>query len=59
MALEHPLTALFEFATNEQVSKSVVKAITEGGKGTLDCVVQPAKGYAVPPSFLSFSRPFP
>jgi hypothetical protein len=56
MALEHPLTALLEFARNEQVSKSVVKALKEGGKETLDRVVQPAKGYAVRPSFLSFSR---
>ncbi|KAJ7788647.1 hypothetical protein B0H14DRAFT_2947627 [Mycena olivaceomarginata] len=36
MALEHPLTALLEFATNEQVSKSVFKALGEGGKETLD-----------------------
>ncbi|KAJ7735069.1 hypothetical protein B0H14DRAFT_2639272 [Mycena olivaceomarginata] len=41
MALKHPLTALLEFATNEQVSKSVVK---EGGKETLDRGVQPVKG---------------
>ncbi|KAJ7711936.1 hypothetical protein B0H14DRAFT_2414461, partial [Mycena olivaceomarginata] len=56
MALEDPLTALLEFTTNEQVNQSVVKALKEGGKETLDRGVQPAKGYAVPPSFLSFSR---
>ncbi|KAJ7333977.1 hypothetical protein DFH08DRAFT_965746 [Mycena albidolilacea] len=44
MALEHPLTALLEFATNERVRKSVVKALKEGGKETLDRVAQPAKG---------------
>ncbi|KAK7028650.1 hypothetical protein R3P38DRAFT_3354402 [Favolaschia claudopus] len=50
MALDHLLTGLLEFATNEQGSKSVVKALKEGGKETLDRVVQrmcePAKGYA-------------
>ncbi|KAK7002347.1 armadillo-type protein [Favolaschia claudopus] len=48
MALEHLLTGLLEFATNEQGSKSVVKALKEGGKETLDRVVgrmcEPAKG---------------
>ncbi|KAF7341853.1 ARM repeat-containing protein [Mycena sanguinolenta] len=48
MALDHLLTGLLEFATNEQGSKSVVKALKEGGKETLDRVVQrmcePAKG---------------
>jgi ABC-type proline/glycine betaine transport system ATPase subunit len=59
MALEHLLSGLLEFATNEQGSKSVVKALKEGGKETLDRVVQrmcePAKGYVVvhsSPSFL-------
>jgi ABC-type proline/glycine betaine transport system ATPase subunit len=51
MALEHLLSGLLEFATNEQGSKSVVKALKEGGKETLDRVVQrmcePAKGYVV------------
>jgi ABC-type proline/glycine betaine transport system ATPase subunit len=60
MALEHLLTGLLEFATNEQGSKSVITALKEGGKETLDRVVQrmcePAKGYVVLPSFLSFSR---
>ncbi|KAJ6506802.1 hypothetical protein C8R45DRAFT_1176112 [Mycena sanguinolenta] len=48
MALDHLLTGLLEFATNEQGNKSVVKALKEGGKETLDRVVQrmcePAKG---------------
>ncbi|KAJ7112100.1 armadillo-type protein, partial [Mycena epipterygia] len=48
MALEHLLAGLLEYATNEQGSKSVVKALKEGGKDTLDRVVQrmcePAKG---------------
>ncbi|KAJ7852666.1 armadillo-type protein [Mycena olivaceomarginata] len=48
MALEHLLSGLLDFATNEQGSKSVVKALKEGGKETLDRVVQrmcePAKG---------------
>ncbi|KAJ7846444.1 hypothetical protein B0H13DRAFT_2362997 [Mycena leptocephala] len=48
IALEPLLTGLLEFATNEQGSKSVVKALKEGGKETLDRVVQrmcePAKG---------------
>ncbi|KAJ7794368.1 hypothetical protein B0H14DRAFT_3888742 [Mycena olivaceomarginata] len=35
---------LLEFATNEQVNQSVVKALKEGGKETLDRGVQPAKG---------------
>ncbi|KAJ7824084.1 hypothetical protein B0H14DRAFT_3469602 [Mycena olivaceomarginata] len=40
MALEHLLTGLLEFATNEQGGKSVVKALKDGGKGTLDRFVQ-------------------
>ncbi|KAJ7019593.1 hypothetical protein C8F04DRAFT_1276047 [Mycena alexandri] len=40
MPLEHLLTGLFEFATNKQGSKSVVSALKEGGKQTLDRVVQ-------------------
>ncbi|CAK5271608.1 unnamed protein product [Mycena citricolor] len=46
--LEHLLGGLLEFATNEQGSKSVMKALKEGGKDTLDRIVQrmcePAKG---------------
>ncbi|KAJ7092994.1 armadillo-type protein [Mycena belliarum] len=48
MALEHLLAGLLEYATNEQGSKSVAKALKEGGKETLDRVVrrmcEPAKG---------------
>ncbi|KAF7354483.1 ARM repeat-containing protein [Mycena venus] len=40
MTLEHLLTGLLEFATNQQGIKSVVKAIKEGGKETLQRVVQ-------------------
>ncbi|KAJ7189782.1 armadillo-type protein [Mycena pura] len=36
MTLDHLLDGLLEFATNEQGSKSVVKALKEGGKETLD-----------------------
>ncbi|EAU92478.1 pumilio-family RNA binding repeat protein [Coprinopsis cinerea okayama7 len=48
MTLDHLLEGLLEFATNEQGSKSVTKALKEGGKETLDRVVkrmcEPAKG---------------
>ncbi|KAJ7742375.1 hypothetical protein B0H14DRAFT_3607972 [Mycena olivaceomarginata] len=40
MALEHLLEGLLEFATNEQGSKSVVKALKEGEKKRLNRVVQ-------------------
>ncbi|KAJ6524862.1 hypothetical protein DFH09DRAFT_1372061 [Mycena vulgaris] len=40
MALEHLLTGLLEFATNEQGSKSVVRALKEGGKEMFGRVVQ-------------------
>jgi hypothetical protein len=60
MALEHLLTGLLEFATNDQGSKSVVKALKEVRKETLDRVVQrmckPAKRYVFLSSSLSFSR---
>ncbi|KAJ7187431.1 ARM repeat-containing protein [Mycena pura] len=42
MTLDHLLDGLLEFATNEQGSKSVVKALKEGGKETLDA--GPPKG---------------
>lgn len=49
MALDHLVTGLLEFATNEQGSKSVTKALKEGGKETLDRVVkrmaESTKGY--------------
>lgn len=40
MALDHIVTGLLEFATNEQGSKSVTKALKEGGKDTLDRIVR-------------------
>ena len=51
MTLGHLLEGLLEFATNEQGSKSVTKALKEGGKETLDKVVErmcePAKGFVL------------
>ncbi|KAJ7077461.1 hypothetical protein C8R44DRAFT_102662 [Mycena epipterygia] len=44
MVPEHLLAGLLEYATNEQGSKSVVKALKEGGKDTLDRMCEPAKG---------------
>jgi pumilio RNA-binding family len=48
MTLDHLLCGLLELATNEQGSKSVTKALKEGGIETLDRVVrrmcEPAKG---------------
>ena len=50
MALDHLITGLLEFATNEQGSKSVTKALKEGGKETLDRFVkrmaESTKGYS-------------
>ncbi len=40
MALDHLVAGLLEFATNEQGSKSVTKALKEGGKETLDRFVR-------------------
>jgi pumilio RNA-binding family len=49
MALDHLIAGLLEFATNEQGSKSVTKALKEGGKETLDRFVkrmaESTKGY--------------
>lgn len=60
MALDHLLEGLLEFATNEQGSKSVTKALKEGGKETLDRVVkrmcEPAKGYVPRKSQLPLAR---
>ena len=57
LTLQHLLDGLLEFATNEQGAKSVTKALKEGGKATLDKIVErmcePAKGYK-PSSFDSF-----
>lgn len=51
MALDHIVSGLLEFATSEQGSKSVTKALKEGGKETLDRVVrrmaESAHGYAL------------
>ena len=48
MALDHLISGLLEYATHEQGSKSVTKALKEGGKDTLDRVItrmcEPAKG---------------
>lgn len=53
MALDHLVAGLLEFATNEQGSKSVTKALKEGGKETLDRFVkrmaESTKGYVSPP----------
>jgi len=50
MALDHLVAGLLEFATNEQGSKSVTKALKEGGKETLDRFVkrmaESTKGYS-------------
>jgi pumilio RNA-binding family len=48
MTLNHLITGLLEYASNEQGAKSVTKALKEGGKDTLDKVIkrmcEPAKG---------------
>lgn len=50
MALDHLLDGLLEYATNEQGSKSVTKALKEGGQDTLNRIIkrmcEPAKGSA-------------
>ncbi|KII93039.1 hypothetical protein PLICRDRAFT_49137 [Plicaturopsis crispa FD-325 SS-3] len=47
MTLEHLVSGLLDYSTNEQGAKSVTKALKEGGKGTLDRIVtrmcEPAK----------------
>ncbi|TFY77850.1 hypothetical protein EWM64_g6161 [Hericium alpestre] len=57
MALDHLVAGLLEFATNEQGSKSITKALKEGGKETLDKIVkrmsESAKGQASCTSFPS------
>jgi hypothetical protein len=51
MTLGHLLEGLLEFAANEQDAKSVTKALKEGGKETLDMVVEgmcePAKWFVI------------
>ena len=50
MALEHLVVGLLDFATNEQGTKSITKALKEGGKETLDRIIarmcEQSKGYA-------------
>src|SRR5579872_2706721 len=50
MALEHLVAGLLDFATHEQGTKSITKALKEGGKDTLDRIIsrmcEQAKGYA-------------
>ena len=50
MALEHLVAGLLDFATHEQGTKSITKALKEGGKDTLDRVIarmcEQSKGYA-------------
>ena len=59
MALDHLVSGLLEYATNEQGAKSVTKALKEGGKETLNRVIkrmcEPAKGYL----FVRFSYSLP
>lgn len=49
MALEHLVAGLLDFATNEQGTKSITKALKEGGKETLDRIIarmcEQSKGY--------------
>jgi hypothetical protein len=58
MALQHILCGLLEYAANEHGSKSVSKAIKDGGKDTLNRIVkrmcEPAKRFlAVLSTFLT------
>ena len=39
MALEHLVVGLLDFATHEQGTKSITKALKEGGKETLDRII--------------------
>ena len=39
MALEHLVMGLLDFATHEQGTKSITKALKEGGKETLDRII--------------------
>ena len=39
MALEHLVSGLLDFATHEQGTKSITKALKEGGKETLDRII--------------------
>ncbi|CAL1694703.1 unnamed protein product [Somion occarium] len=48
MALDHIISGLLEYATNEQGAKSITKALKEGGQDTLNRIIkrmcEPAKG---------------
>jgi len=49
MALEHLVAGLLDFAIHEQGTKSITKALKEGGKETLDRIIarmcEQSKGY--------------
>ena len=51
MALEHLVAGLLDFATHEQGTKSITKALKEGGKETLDRIIsrmcEQSKGYVL------------
>ena len=57
LALEHLITGLLEYATNEQGSKSITKALKEGGQDTLNRIIkrmcEPAKGYVAVFSYVN------
>lgn len=61
LALGHLLAGLLEYATNEQGSKSVSKALKEGGKDTVNKIVkrmcEPAKRFV--PTLCAFYVLFP
>ena len=48
--MEHLVAGLLDFATHEQGTKSITKALKEGGKETLDRIIarmcEQSKGYA-------------
>lgn len=58
LALEHLISGLLEYATNEQGAKSVTKALKEGGKDTLNRIIkrmcEPAKGSVYQPFSFSY-----
>jgi len=59
MTIQHLLSGLLEYATNEQGSKSISKALKEGGKDTLNRIIarmcEPAKRSATAPPLVLFS----
>jgi len=50
MTFEHLVAGLLDFATHEQGTKSITKALKEGGKETFDRIIarmcEQSKGYA-------------